>query len=356
MSGAAACSSQHGTAAQQTAVSPGSRQCNIPALPEAALAHGLQQQDHPSLQEQPVQQQMPSKPVRPAAAFAPAAAPAPDPVFADIEERQLQGARLAGMGPLRASAVAAASNVAGTVGPAALSSRIRPSAALEQQLQVSLQPAAAGGVMWLHVPVVVTYRLQLVTSPLLRCEQHERHDVLLIVCEANYSMQTTSAFPHASYACLQKELVLEDIDDEDDVHSAPVVSGANSNSSGSSPAPSRLFGNSSVSSSSGFAGSSGSSSSLAGLQPLLPEQQRQLSKLLWGAEVARPDASWQQGLVFAETPGLEWGLVQLAGKSSCRRTTAIACISQRLHAVAKPWPAISWQSLGCRLLSLECCS
>jgi hypothetical protein len=143
VSGGAACSSERGTAAQQSAVSSGSWQGNISALPEAALAHGLQQQQHASLQEQQMQQQMPSKPLRPAA-FAPAAAPALGPVFADIEEQQLQGARLAGMGPLRSSAVAAASNVAATVGPAAVSSRIRPSAALEQQLQVRLQAAADG--------------------------------------------------------------------------------------------------------------------------------------------------------------------------------------------------------------------
>jgi hypothetical protein len=162
MSGGAACSSQPGTAAQQIAVSPGSWQGNVPALPEAALAHGLQQHQHPGLQEQQMQQHMPSKPLPPAAAFAPAtAAPAPDPVFKDIEEQQLQGARLAGMGPLRASAVAATSNVAATVGPAALSSRIRPSAALEQQLQVSLQAAADGAVVCLHSPVVAAYRLRL---------------------------------------------------------------------------------------------------------------------------------------------------------------------------------------------------
>jgi hypothetical protein len=142
LSGGAACSSQPGAAAQQSAVSPGSGQSGTTARPEAALGHGLQQQQHPSMSEQQMQQPMPSKPLRPAAAFAPAAAPA---VFADIDEQQLQGARLAGMGPLRSSAVAAASNVAATVGPAALSSRIRPSVALEQQLQVSLQAATADG-------------------------------------------------------------------------------------------------------------------------------------------------------------------------------------------------------------------
>jgi hypothetical protein len=107
--------------------------------------------------------------------------------------------------------------------------------------------------------------------------------------------------------------VLEDIDDEEaDIPSAPAAVNSSSNSS-SAPFPSRLFGSSSVSSSS-FAGSSGSSSSLAGLHQLLPEQQRQLSKVLWGDEVAKPDAAWQQGLVFCDTPGLEWGLVQLAGE------------------------------------------
>jgi hypothetical protein len=117
--------------------------------------------------------------------------------------------------------------------------------------------------------------------------------------------------------CLQKELVLEDIDDDadPDTHSTPAATGNRSSSNSSSPFPSRLFGSSSVSSS-GIA--SGSSSSLAGLQQLLPEQQRQLSTVLWGDAAARPDAAWQQGLVFADTPGLEWGLVQLAGESSQR--------------------------------------
>jgi hypothetical protein len=134
--------------------------------------------------------------------------------------------------------------------------------------------------------------------------------------------------------------VLEDIDDDEDVHSGPPAASANSNSS-SSPAPSRLFGSSGTTSSSGFAGSTASSSSLAGLQSLLPEQQRQLSKLLWGDEVARPDASWQQGLVFADTPGLQWGLVQLAGESRRRHTTAGACTTPCFVAdVAQLWQSI----------------
>jgi hypothetical protein len=179
----------------------------------------------------------------------------------------------------------------------------------------------------------------------MHCDKQCR-DFLLHVCTANQQRQIRICILHMHlYACLQKELVLEDIDDEHDVHSAPVAPGANISSSSSSPAPSRLFG-SSTSSSSGFAGSTGSSSSsLAGLQPLLPEQQRQLSKLLWGAEVARPDASWQQGLVFAETPGLEWGLVQLAGESRCRIRHSYHLHSRVLACCCQPWPGIVWQPL-----------
>lgn len=112
--------------------------------------------------------------------------------------------------------------------------------------------------------------------------------------------------------------MLEDLDDEEaDVPSAPAAIG----SSSSAPFSSNLFGSSSSSSttsSSRFSGGRGSSSSLAGLQQLLPDQQRQLSKVLWGDEVAKPDAAWQQGLVFSDTPGLEWGLVQLAGEIASR--------------------------------------
>lgn len=107
--------------------------------------------------------------------------------------------------------------------------------------------------------------------------------------------------------------MLEDIDDEEDVYSVPAATGGSSNSA---PSPSRLFESSSVSSN-GFA-SIGGGSSMAGLQPLLPQQQCQLSKLLWGDELARPDAAWQQGLVFADTPGLGWGLLQLAGEARGR--------------------------------------
>uniref|UniRef100_A0A383VRI7 Deubiquitinating enzyme MINDY-3/4 conserved domain-containing protein n=1 Tax=Tetradesmus obliquus TaxID=3088 RepID=A0A383VRI7_TETOB len=255
MSGGAAPISQPGTATPAAAVPDSSWLAGTSALPETALS---QHQQHSSISSSSghhsrsaaasMPQQAPAvqKPLPPAAAFAQVA----EPGLADYEQQQqqrLQGARLAGLGPLKSSAVAAASSIAATVGPAALSSRIRPSAALEQQLQ--------------------------------------------------------------------KELVLEDLDDEEaDVPSAPAAIG----SSSSAPFPSNLFGSSSSSSSSTtsssrFSGGSGSSSSLAGLQQLLPDQQRQLSKVLWGDEVAKPDAAWQQGLVFCDTPGLEWGLVQLAG-------------------------------------------
>jgi hypothetical protein len=96
-------------------------------VPEAALGqHQQQPSSSSSIAAAAFQQQAP-KP------------PASDIGFTGIAQQQ-QGARLAGLGPLKSSAVAAASSVATTVGPAALSSRIRPSAALEQQLQVRLTP------------------------------------------------------------------------------------------------------------------------------------------------------------------------------------------------------------------------
>jgi hypothetical protein len=146
MSGGAAPSSQQGAATQQAAALPSSSWiASNSALPEAAVS---QQQQQPStgsgssqyscITAALTQQQSPlvHKP------SPPAVVPVVNSAFTDFEQQQLQGVRLAGLGPLKSSAVAAASSVAATVGPAALSSRIRPSAALEQQLQVSWQVAA----------------------------------------------------------------------------------------------------------------------------------------------------------------------------------------------------------------------
>lgn len=48
-------------------------------------------------------------------------------------------------------------------------------------------------------------------------------------------------------------------------------------------------------------------------EPLPPQQQRQLVELVWGDGATRPEAAWQQGLLWSEAPGLEWGLQQLSG-------------------------------------------
>jgi len=55
-------------------------------------------------------------------------------------------------------------------------------------------------------------------------------------------------------------------------------------------------------------------SSLACFQPLSPDHQRRLVQLVWGGGGVQPGAAWQQGLVWSDVPGLEWGLVQLAGE------------------------------------------
>lgn len=54
---------------------------------------------------------------------------------------------------------------------------------------------------------------------------------------------------------------------------------------------------------------------LQDFQPLPPEQQRQLALLVWGEPGVRPEAAWQQGLIWNDAPGLEWGLLQLSGKA-----------------------------------------
>jgi hypothetical protein len=79
----------------------------------------------------------------------------------------------------------------------------------------------------------------------------------------------------------------------------------------------------------GGSSSSNSSSSpmlAAGLEALPPEQQRHLALLVWGSASAQPDAAWQQGFIWCERPGLEWGLVQTSG--GCR---------ERARAVLLPW-------------------
>lgn len=52
--------------------------------------------------------------------------------------------------------------------------------------------------------------------------------------------------------------------------------------------------------------------------PLAPEQQRQLVQLVWGEPGVQPEAAWQQGLIWNDVPGLEWGLVQLSGMHNVR--------------------------------------
>lgn len=52
---------------------------------------------------------------------------------------------------------------------------------------------------------------------------------------------------------------------------------------------------------------------LQDFQPLPPEQQRQLAQLVWGEPGVQPEAAWQQGLIWNDAPGLEWGLLQLSG-------------------------------------------
>jgi hypothetical protein len=54
---------------------------------------------------------------------------------------------------------------------------------------------------------------------------------------------------------------------------------------------------------------------LQDFQPLPPEQQRQLAQLVWGEPGVQPEAAWQQGLIWNDAPGLEWGLLQLSGLS-----------------------------------------
>lgn len=142
---------------------------------------------------------------------------------------------------------------------------------------------------------------------------------MCLCCEAHEAEQAVIATDVA----LQNELVLEDLDEEDlgsssiissDQQAAPTAvinSRINPHQTSVPSAPSRLFsGGSSTSSGGGSTHIAG----LPGLQPLLPDQQRQLSVLLWGDAAARPDVAWSQGLLFSNTPGLEWGLVQLAGK------------------------------------------
>lgn len=111
---------------------------------------------------------------------------------------------------------------------------------------------------------------------------------------------------------MQSEIVLEDIEDEDmptDTISTISSSLVDVHLHQTAPAgPTRLF--------DAGIGTSNSSAIMAKLtegRPILPEQQRQLSELLWGDAGARPDAAWSQGIIFGSTTGLEWGLVQLAG-------------------------------------------
>lgn len=115
---------------------------------------------------------------------------------------------------------------------------------------------------------------------------------------------------------MQHELVLEDLDDEglgSNISTAFSSSGTSAHQIQAPAGPNRLFTNSSSSNVDSSLWGTAGGLGAADLQPLLPEQQRQLSTLLWGDANARPDAAWGQGLVFSTVKGLEWGLVQSAG-------------------------------------------
>lgn len=97
---------------------------------------------------------------------------------------------------------------------------------------------------------------------------------------------------------------------------------------------------------------------LQDFQPLAPEQQRQLAQLVWGEPGVRPEAAWQQGLIWNDAPGLEWGLLQLSGEAlgaggsvwlslgSCREPTCSPEVRQCICVCVDTWAKHGRQQWG----------
>lgn len=137
-------------------------------------------------------------------------------------------------------------------------------------------------------------------------------------CHA-YQLQHRNGICFALIGLQDAGLVLEDVDDtsfDETPQPAPRYSTGSSSSSsthvmtGGLTTTGRRIGSNSTASAGRLLNSVNSIQST--IQHISPEQLRQLTTLLWGPQ-GSPPASWKHGFVFNSTPGLEWGLVQLAG-------------------------------------------
>jgi hypothetical protein len=144
-------------------------------------------------------------------------------------------------------------------------------------------------------------------------------------------LTSSSTWQSVLPACdtLIQELVMCDVDVDDDSANTDATQQKLSSTAPAAPQGRTAFGRTlhttnggSSSSSSNSVRAPGSSAAAAtaaaaaasgGFQPLPPDQQRQLVQLVWGDAGVQPEAAWQQGLIWNDTPGLEWGLLQVSG-------------------------------------------